>query len=269
MSVSGQVVVITGGAQGIGRFVARTFAAEGAKLVIADIAPMETVANEISQLEAEVLTVPTDVTEESQVQSLMDQVYRRWGRIDVFINDAGIAPHFAVGAPRWPRIRDFPRDFFDKIMSTNLVGTYLCTKHVLPYMESLASGHIINFGQGSLNPQRVANLGSAVYNVSKISIRAFTHQVAEEERDFNICIVSMGPGGGGPASEARPPTSSGAPMAIAGGIATEDSPEWARLSGMSPVDVVGNRYVVAAEAPMEFSGHQIVVRDAKLEIVED
>ena len=196
MSVEGKVVVITGGAQGVGRYIARTFAAEGAKLVVADIAPTDTIESEVRQLEGEILSVPTDVTNESDVQSLMDKVYRQWGRIDVFINDAGIAPHFAVGAPRWPRVRDFPESFFDKIFGTNMKGTFLCTKHVLPYMESLCSGHIINFGQGSLRAgQRASNIGSGVYNTSKIAIRAFTKQVADEERKYNICIVSMGPGG--------------------------------------------------------------------------
>lgn len=267
MSVRGKVVVITGGAQGVGRYVARTFAAEGAKLAIADIAPLETVTSEVEKLEAEALVVTTDVTREEQVRSLMDQVYRRYGRIDVLINDAGIVTHFHVGAPRWPRIRDMDRAFFQKVIDTNLVGTFLCTKHVIPYMESLNAGHIINFGQGSLGAERrpgPANIGSCVYNVSKISIRAFTRSVAEEEREFNICIVSMGPGSGAEVVRQAGPGVPGG----GGGIVTEDSPEWARERGRW-VESVGNRYVLAAEAPMELSGHQIVVRDGQLAIAPD
>ena len=268
MAVRDKVVIVTGGAQGVGRFVARTFAAEGAKVAIADIAPTDTVANEITKLEAEVLPVRTDVTDEDQVRAMVEQVYRRWGRIDVLINDAGIVTHFHVGAPRWPRIRDMPRDFFQKVIDTNLVGTYLCTKHVLPYMESLNDGHIINFGQGSLRPQSrsgPANIGSCVYNVSKISIRAFTRSVAEEEREFNICIMSMGPGTGGSEAHPRGEWRAGA----GGGIVTEDSPDWARAREWGTVEEIGNRYVIAAEAPMEFSGHQVLVRDGKLEIASE
>jgi 3-oxoacyl-[acyl-carrier protein] reductase len=272
VSVQEKVVVITGGARGIGRYVARTFAAEGAKLAIADLAPMDTVVQEIEHLGAEALPVRTDVTEENDVRSLFDTVYRRWDRIDVLINNAGIAPHFAVGAPRWPRVRDLPLEFFQKVMGTNLAGTFLCTKHVLPYMESLCAGHVINFGQGSLRAQqRPANIGSAVYNTSKLAIRAFTRQVADEEREFDICIISMGPGGSlNGAAPRRAAIPGRSRHASVGGLATEDSPAWARNSdGILQVDAVVNRYVLAAEAPMEYSGEQLIVRDGKLEVATD
>ena len=272
MTVQGKVVVITGGAQGVGRYVSRTFAAEGARVVVADIAPTDTVVSEVEQLGAEILPIRTDVTDERQVRSMVEQVHRRWGRIDVLINDAGIVTHFAVGGPRWPGIRDMPREFFQKVIDTNLVGTFLCTKHVLPYMESLQEGHIINFGQGSLDerplpeeqPGHPPNVGTCVYAVSKIAIRAFTRSVAEEEQRYNICIVSMGPG----------PTGTGQPLIGPGlsraGIVTDDSPEWAHVAGLSrSVETVGNRYVMAAEAGMEFSGHQIAVREGQLVIARD
>ncbi|MXY58928.1 MAG: SDR family NAD(P)-dependent oxidoreductase, partial [Chloroflexi bacterium] len=85
MSVEGKVVVVTGGAKGIGRWVARTFAKEGARLAIADVAPMETVMGEVQALGGEAITVRTNVCVEDEVRSLMDQVYRRYGRIDVII----------------------------------------------------------------------------------------------------------------------------------------------------------------------------------------
>ena len=272
MAVQGKVVIITGAAQGVGRYVARTFADEGAKIAVADLAPMDTVVAELEERGAEILPITTDVTDEAQVKSMVEQVHRRWGRIDVLINDAGIVTHFAVGGPRWPGIRDMPREFFQKVIDTNLVGTFLCTKHVLPYMESLQEGHVINFGQGTLSesplpveqPGRPPNVGTCVYAVSKIAIRAFTRQVAEEEQRYNICIVSMGPG----------PTGTGQPLIGPGlsraGIITDDSPEWAHEAGLSrTVDTVGNRYVMAAEAGMEFSGHQIAVRDGQLIIAQD
>ena len=272
MTVQGKVVIITGGAQGIGRYVARTFAAEGANIAVADIAPMDTVVAEVEELGAEILPIKTDVTDEAQVKSMVEQVYRRWGRIDVLINDAGIVTHFAVGGPRWPGIRDMPREFFQKVIDTNLVGTFLCTKHVLPYMESLYEGHIINFGQGRLtesplpeeSPDHPPNVGSCIYAVSKIAIRAFTRSVAVEERRYNICIMSVGPGTEG----------SGGPLIGAGltraGIITDDSPEWAHEAGLSKrVETVGNRYVLAAEAGMEFSGHQVALADGQLTIARD
>ena len=268
MSVEGKVVVVTGGAKGIGRWVAKTFAKEGARLAIADVASTDTVMGEVHALGGEAIAVRTNVCVEDEVRSLMDQVYRRYGRIDVLINDAAIVTHFHEGAPRWPRIRDMDEAFFDRVMRTNLGGTFLCTKHVIPYMESLNAGHIIHFGQGSLRVRQGAapNVGTCVYGVSKLSIRAFAKFVAEEEREFNICVLSMGPGsGGGGERESGPGIPGGG-----GGIVTEDSPRWARESPRpAQVESVGDRYVIAAQAPMEFSGHQVTVRDGALAIVED
>ena len=267
MSVEGKVVVVTGGAKGIGRWVAKTFAKEGARLAIADVAPMETVMGEVQALGAEAIAVRTDVCVEDDVRSLMDRVYRQYGRIDVLINDAAIVTHFHEGAPRWPRIRDMDVAFFDRVMRTNLGGTFLCTKHVLPYMESLNAGHVIHFGQGSLRVRLGApNIGTCVYGVSKLSIRAFAKFVADEEREFNICVMSMGPGGGDARErEAGPGVPGGG-----GGIVTEDSPQWARVSSRpAQVESVGDRYVLAAQASMDFSGHQVTVRDGALAIVED
>ena len=79
MSVEGKVVVITGGAKGVGRWVAKTFAKEGARLAIADIAPMETVMGEVQALGGEAMAVRANVCNEDEVRSLMEQVYRRYG----------------------------------------------------------------------------------------------------------------------------------------------------------------------------------------------
>ena len=272
MTVRGQVVVVTGGAQGIGRSVARAFAAEGALVAIADIAPMDNIVSEVENLGGDVLPVKTDVTNETQVRSLMQQVYRRFGRIDVLINDAAIVTHFHIGEPRWPRIRDMELGFFKKVLDVNLIGTFLCTKHVIPYMESLNAGHIISFGQGTVGgpPKPLPGHnddGMGVYHVSKRAIRAFTREVAAEERDFNICALSMGPGGDS-GSEGPGPERAGR-AGGGGGTITEDSPAWAREAAGSRVYSGGAHFVLAAEAPIEFSGNQVAVQGGKLVIQEN
>ena len=256
MSLEGKVVIITGGAAGVGRFVAGTFAAAGARLAIADVSPMDAVGEEVSAAGAEVLTIPTDVRLEDDVSSLMEQVYEHYGRIDVLLNNAAIVTHFPGGGkPAWPRIRDMEEDFFDLVVRTNVIGVFQCTKHVIPYMEEQGSGHIISVGQGTLKPStRTDNIGSAVYSMTKVAVRAFVGNMAAEERDSNICIVSMGPGGaGGPGLR---------------GIWTEDIDEKYR-AGMVPIEAIGNRFVLAAEAPMEFTGHQVTVTDGALAIMPD
>ena len=259
MAVKDKVVIITGGAMGIGRYNARQFAAAGARLAIVDIAPMEDVASEVAELGAQVLPVHTDLRDEEQVKAAMAQVHKHYGRIDVLINDAGIVTHFMAGSPRWPAIRDMDSSFFDNIIRTNLIGTFHATKSVIPFMVAQGGGHIINFGQGNVrNDREPDSIGACVYHVSKVAIRAFTKEVAAEEREHNICIVSMGPGGG----DAQPNDG-------LRGIATDETPAENRARMRWVGDVVKDRYLLAAEAPMELTGNQITARGGKLVKLDD
>ncbi len=133
--LEGKVVIVTGGAQGIGRHAAKTFAQEKAKVVIADVNEEKArkTASELAQL-AETVALPVDVRNEESVKRMIDQVVNHFGQIDVHINNAAIVPHFAWGIPRWPRISDMPKDFWDRVIQTNLNGTFHGTKHVIPHM---------------------------------------------------------------------------------------------------------------------------------------
>jgi NAD(P)-dependent dehydrogenase (short-subunit alcohol dehydrogenase family) len=243
MTLREKVVVITGGAMGIGRHNARLFAEAGARVAVADVAPMDTVADELRRAGGEFLTVPTDVRDETQVRELMARVHAQFGRIDVLINNAAIVTHFAWN-PTWPPVKDMDLSFFDKVVRTNLYGTFLCTKHVLPYMQAQRSGHIINLGQARVfGREHRAESGAAVYHITKVGIEVFTEEVAQELREFNICMVSMSPGV----------------------TATEEAPPDVRAR-MRGVDAVGDRYLLAAEAPMELSGHHVAVEDGRLVI---
>lgn len=231
-----QVVIVTGAARGIGRYIAHTFARAGASLVVADIDSLDNVARELREMEADVLAVPADVRNETQVQAMVQQAFDRFGHIDVLVNDAGIVPHFAWGVPRWARIRDMEKSFWDRVVDTNLGGTMLCTKHVLPHMEARRSGHVINlYGGGS-------GAGAAAYVVSKEAIRVFTRFVADEERELNVCVVAISPGGA---------------------IATEDAPEEARNRMPSP-ESSGDRWVLAAQAGMELSGQLLDLKEGRI-----
>ena len=258
MAVKDKVVIITGGAMGIGRYNARAFAAAGAKLAIADVTSMETVAGEVAALGAEVLPVQTDIRDEEQARMLMARVHQHYGRIDVLINGAGIVTHFQSGAPRWPRISDMESSFFDNVMRTNLIGTFHCTKRAIPYLRAQGGGHIINFGQSNVrNDREPDSIGAAVYHVSKIAIRAFPIEVAAEERGNGICIVSMAPGSGGANPDGRR------------GIATDETSAEYRERMNWVGDIVQDRYLLAAEAPMELSGQQITVTDGRLVPLSD
>jgi NAD(P)-dependent dehydrogenase (short-subunit alcohol dehydrogenase family) len=129
------------------------------------------------------------VRDEGAVKNTVDQALKRFGQIDVLINDAAVVPHFAWGIPRWPRIQDIEKEFWDRVIQTNLGGTFLCTKHVASHMVERKSGHIINlYGGGGLTP-----FGSCAYVVTKEAIRTFARFVAEEMREANVCVVIFSP----------------------------------------------------------------------------
>jgi 3-oxoacyl-[acyl-carrier protein] reductase len=237
-----KVVIVTGAAKGIGRYIAHGFAREGAKIAIGDIdlERMKQTEAELREIGADPLALKLDVRDEADVRGFMKRTADRFGAIDVLVNNAGIVTHFGWGVPRWPMVRDMEKDFWDKVMGTNLGGTFLCTKHALPYMQERRSGHIINLYGGS--PPKT--LGACVYSVSKDSIRTFTRFVAEEVREFNICVVSVSPGGA---------------------IATEDAPEAVRRTMPGP-DSAGNRFILAAEAGMELSGQRLTLKEGRLEV---
>src|SRR5262245_35212587 len=115
-----QVVIITGSAGGIGRHVAKTFGQERSTVVVADVKPLDTVLSELRAMEVDCLGVPTDVRDEAAVRNLIDKTLERYGRIDVLVNNAAIVTHFQWGLPRWPRIRDMERDFWERVIGTNL-----------------------------------------------------------------------------------------------------------------------------------------------------
>ena len=237
--LEGKTVIVSGGARGIGRHAARTFAQAKAKVAIADIDKdwLRKTAGELERL-TDVLAIDADIRSEEDVEKMVGQTAARFGRIDVLVNDAAIVPHFAWGIPRWPRIRDMEKGFWDRVLQTNLGGTFLCTKHVLPHMEERKSGHIINlYGGGGLKPA-----GACAYMVTKEAIRTFTRYVAEEVRESNVCVVIFSP---------RVP------------IATEGAPEEA-LQRLPGPGILGNGFVLAAELPMEQSGGLFSYQDGKL-----
>ena len=237
--LEGKVVIVTGGAKGIGRHAARTFAQEKAKVVIADVNQewLQKTANELGHL-TEALSINVDVRNEDDVKRMVDQAVNRFGRIDVLLNNAAIVPHFAWGIPRWPRIRDMEKDFWNRVIQTNLGGTFLSTKYVLPHMEARRSGHIINlYGGGGVKPA-----GACAYMVTKEAIRTFTRYVAEEVRESNVCVVIFSP---------RVP------------IATEGAPEEA-LRRLPGPEILGNGFVLAAELPMDLTGQIFAYQDGKL-----
>ncbi|MEE8334691.1 MAG: SDR family oxidoreductase, partial [Alphaproteobacteria bacterium] len=152
--LKGKIAVVTGGGQGIGKHAAKTLAENGVKVVIADI-NLETAKKAAAELSAlsETTAVSLDVRNEDDVRSTFDTVTKNIGGIDILVNNAGVVPHFRWGSPLWPQISDMPIEFWDRVIRTNLYGTFFCTKHVIPHLKNRNGGHIINlYGGGGTKP---------------------------------------------------------------------------------------------------------------------
>ncbi len=143
--LEGQVAVVTGGGQGIGKHAAKSLAEAGVKIVIADLNydTAKITASELSEI-SETVAVRLDVRNESEVRAAFLKVKENFGGIDILINNAGVVPHFRWGLPRWPEISDMPMEFWDKVISTNLYGTFIGTKYAIPQMKERGQGHFIN-----------------------------------------------------------------------------------------------------------------------------
>ncbi|MBV8083882.1 MAG: SDR family NAD(P)-dependent oxidoreductase [Chloroflexi bacterium] len=246
MSLTGKVVVVTGGARGIGKYVAGTFAREGARLAINDLdaGRLSETERELRDQGAELVTSNADVTDEATMRGFFSEVVERYGQLDVLVNNAGIVSHRHWGI-RWAPVRHMEWSFFNRVIGTNLGGVFLCSKHAIPHLRS-TGGHILNIW-GGYSRAVVGNpdaIGVGAYSVSKVAVRKFTQFLAEEERPSGICVVAVSPGGA---------------------LATEDAPEdvKARYPG---VEIVGNRFTLAAEAPMSLTG-QVVDLDPEGKLV--
>lgn len=177
------VIVIIGASSGIGRATALTFAAQGNRLVLAarrkDL--LETLAAECEALGSEAIALQTDVTEPTQVQFLADEALKQYGRIDVWVNNAGIG---AVG-----EFTKTPLEAHERVIQTNLMGCINGAYAVLPYFKEQNQGILINtVSIGAWVPQPY----TVAYHASKFGIRGFSDALRAELSDtakVKICDV--------------------------------------------------------------------------------
>jgi NAD(P)-dependent dehydrogenase (short-subunit alcohol dehydrogenase family) len=186
--VGGQVVIITGAGQGLGRDYALAFAEAGAIPVLAEIdgGNVRKVAAEIEARGGKSLAVETDVGDPASVEAMVAQTLDAFGRIDVLINNAAI---FA-SIPR-RRFDEIPYDEWNRVLHVNITGSYLCARAVVPAMRKAGRGRIINISSGTV-PQGVP--GFMHYVTSKAAIVGMTRVMARELGDENINVNAVMPG---------------------------------------------------------------------------
>jgi NAD(P)-dependent dehydrogenase (short-subunit alcohol dehydrogenase family) len=181
----GKVVMITGASRGLGRALALAFAREGVSLVINSRSEdaLEPVAGEAKETGAEVLAIPADVSVEAEVERLVNESVRRFGGIDVLVNNAGVL------GPRVP-IEEYPEDEWRKVLDANLTAPFLLTRTVIPRMPE--GGSIINMTSG-VSVEGRAEWGA--YSVSKFGLEGLTQILAAELKERGIRVNSVDPGG--------------------------------------------------------------------------
>ena len=182
-----KVAIITGGGKGIGKSIALAFAGEGASLVICGrkVSLLEQVSREAQALGASVLPVATDVTVESEVENMVEQTLKKFGKIDVLVNNAGVGGPLGL-------ITDISKEAWDEVININLTGMFLCSKAVLRHMMKQEWGNIINMSSGAgRNRDRVWRLP---YNVSKFGVEGMTYALAVHMKPYGICVNAIRPG---------------------------------------------------------------------------
>ena len=185
-SLQGFVTIVTGGAQGIGAAYARGYAAEGAKVVVADILDLEPIVAELKGAGGDAIGIKTDVTDDAQIQSLVATTLESYGTIDVLMNNAAL-----FGNLKRQRFEDIDLDEFDAVLRVNIRGVWQMTRAVVPVMRKQQYGKIINIASGTVFKGTPMQLD---YVTSKGAIIAMSRALAREVGEDNICVNSIAPG---------------------------------------------------------------------------
>ena len=186
--LDGRVALLTGGAKGIGRHYAHRLAAEGSRLMIADIADGKDLAAELARAHGgnSVASRITDVSDEGAVKALVADTMERFGKIDVLINNAALFAPLSEQS-----CTEIDTAVWDRVMAINLRGPFLLVKHVVPHMKAQGYGKIINIGSGTAFRGIPWMLH---YVTSKGGIMAFTRALARELGEHGIRVNTLAPG---------------------------------------------------------------------------
>jgi len=195
MRMRGKVAIVTGGSRGLGKAIAIGFSKEGANVVVAARTEEENrelpgtiykTAEEVKALGQDAVPVRCDVTLEESVNQLVQVTMERFGRIDVLVNNAGVAfyrPILETPLKRW-----------ELVLRVNLIGAFLCSKAVLPQMIKQGNGSIINISSLAADERDEGTVPTgAAYAVSKAGLDRLTWGLAAEAGQYNIAVNALKP----------------------------------------------------------------------------
>jgi NAD(P)-dependent dehydrogenase (short-subunit alcohol dehydrogenase family) len=186
--VAGRVVIVTGGASGIGRVYCEALVAAGARAVLADLdgAQAEVAAKALSADGGQALGAACDVSDAASVQAMVDAAVKHFGRIDGLVNNAALMSTLPRGP--WHAIEESD---WDRVMGVNLRGLFLCSRAVYPHMQKAGAGRIVNISSNRVwegTPNRLH------YTTSKAGVIGFTRALSREVGDDNITVNAITPG---------------------------------------------------------------------------
>ena len=185
MRLEGRAAVITGAGQGIGAAIARLFAAEGARLALADMrsGPAEGLVAEIRAAGGEALFVQADVTSDNDCRGMVEAAVDMYGGLDILVNNAGIAGKGTV--------TEVTEEFWDRVMAVNLKSIFLASRHAVPHMERGGGGSIVCIASVA---GVTGEKGQVAYNTSKHGVIGLVRCMAFDHAAAGIRVNAVCPG---------------------------------------------------------------------------
>lgn len=186
-----KVAIVTGGASGIGAATARALAAEGARVVVADInaAGLQKMEGDLEKKGLKFLGLRTNVATEKEVEELISKTVSHFGGIDILVNNAGISPkHDGKKANLW----EMPIAEWDQVMAVNIRGAFLCCHFAVPKMIERGGGAIVNVS--SLAAKAGSGITGCHYVISKAGVVGLTKILAREVAEYGIRVNAVAPG---------------------------------------------------------------------------
>lgn len=185
---AGKTFLVTGAGRGIGKLLAERLAELGGRVALCDIVSerAEETARAITQSRGEALALTADVSSEADVRAAVAATLERWGRIDVLVNMAG-----SYGAA-YRVTHETPVEEWDAVFASNVRGSFLCAKAVLPHMVAAGGGRIINFASNA--GRSVSPLLGCSYTAAKTAVIGMTRHLSREYAGHGILVNTIAPG---------------------------------------------------------------------------